>query len=226
MQTVDEEMDGVASEQRERLEAIEAELEDVRRELGHVWHLVENTDVDMARAAERTKEHQDRREILEDAAAAARAVLAQRRSVLDDMNTIADYANDMRDFPGESELTERRTFLESFVKEIVVMPGDALIRYAVPMSEDSLLPGGVTEKAALKSGPLTTAMSGSDFSQKSPPGRTRNRRVGCQIGLPSRGALCQSPTPEHGARFVAWIGVETSTHLSITTGENLIQFLR
>ena len=168
VQTVDEEMDGVAAEQRERLEVIEAELEDVKRKLGRVWHLVENTDIDMARAAERISEHQDRRELLEDAAGEARTVLAQRRSVLDDMNTIAEYANDMRDFLDESELTERRTFLESFVKEIIVMPGDALIRYTVPMPEDSLIPGGVTEKVALKSALLTTAMSGSDFSQKTP----------------------------------------------------------
>ena len=32
----------------------------------------------------------------------------------------------MRDFLNESELTEHRAFIESFVKETVVMPGDAL----------------------------------------------------------------------------------------------------
>ena len=39
----------------------------------------------------------------------------------------------MKDFLEESELTERRAFIESFVKEIIVIPGDALIRYTVPM---------------------------------------------------------------------------------------------
>ena len=38
----------------------------------------------------------------------------------------------MSEFLNESELTERRTFIESFVKEIVVVPGDALMRYTVP----------------------------------------------------------------------------------------------
>ena len=37
----------------------------------------------------------------------------------------------MRDFLVESELTERRAFIESFVKEIVVTPDDALMRYTV-----------------------------------------------------------------------------------------------
>ena len=65
------------------------------------------------------------------------------------MNTIAAYAKDMRDFLNESELTERRAFIKSFVKEIVVMPGDALLRYTVPMPDDSLIPG----KGRRKGGP-------------------------------------------------------------------------
>ena len=44
-------------------------------------------------------------------AAEARAILAERRSVLDDVNTIAAYAQEMRDFLVESELTERRAFI-------------------------------------------------------------------------------------------------------------------
>ncbi len=39
---MDEEMDGVAAEQRERLENIEAELIEVRRRLDRVWHVIEN----------------------------------------------------------------------------------------------------------------------------------------------------------------------------------------
>ena len=49
----------------------------------------------------------------------ARAMLSQRREVLDDVETITAYALDMSMFLNESELTERRAFIESFVKEIV-----------------------------------------------------------------------------------------------------------
>ena len=59
----------------------------------------------------------------------------------------------MRDFLNESELTERR----AFVKEIVVMPGDALLRYTVPMPDDSLIPGKAAEKVALP-GPVLSTM--------------------------------------------------------------------
>ena len=70
--------------------------------------------------------------------------------------TISAYAKDMKDFLQESELTERRSFIESFVKEIIVIPGDALIRYTVPMPDDSFLAGRATEKVALDASVLST----------------------------------------------------------------------
>ena len=39
-----------------------------------------------------------------------------------------------------SELTERRPFIETFVREIVVVPGDSLMRYTIPMPEDNRIP--------------------------------------------------------------------------------------
>ena len=66
------------------------------------------------------------------------------------MKTISAYAKDMKDFLQESELTERRSFIESFVKEIIVIPGDALIRYTIPISQSTqkteLLLGGRPEE--------------------------------------------------------------------------------
>ena len=55
----------------------------------------------------------------------------------------------MKDFLQESELTERRAFIKSFVKEIIIIPGDALIRYTMTLPDDSFLAGRVTEKMAL-----------------------------------------------------------------------------
>ena len=48
VKVVDEQMDGVAGEQRKRLETIEDELEDVKRKLGRIWHFVEMTDMEAA----------------------------------------------------------------------------------------------------------------------------------------------------------------------------------
>ena len=56
----------------------------------------------------------------------------------------------MKDFLNESELTERRAFIQSFVKEIIVVPGDALLRYTIPISQSTrkaqVLVGGGSEE--------------------------------------------------------------------------------
>ena len=150
VRAVDEEMDGIAGEQRKRLQTIEDELEDVKRRLGRIWNAIETSGIDIADASDRIKEHRERKERLEDASADARAILSQRRAYLDDVSTIAAYAKDMKDFLQESELTERRAFIESFVKEIIVIPGDALIRYTIPIPQSTqkteLLLGGRPEE--------------------------------------------------------------------------------
>ena len=142
-------MDGIAREQRKPLRTIETELADVRRRLDTIYNLVETTPVDMADFTPHIRHHRERQERLKYSAEQARAALAQRRKVLDDVNIIAAYAKDMRDFLKESELTERRAFIKSFVKEIVVMPGNALMRYTIPMPEDSRISGRNAEDMAL-----------------------------------------------------------------------------
>ncbi len=69
MKVVDELMDSVASEQHKRLETIDDELEDVKRKLGRIWYFIEMTDIDMADASDRIKEHRERQHRLEASAA-------------------------------------------------------------------------------------------------------------------------------------------------------------
>ena len=119
---VGEEMDGVAHEQRERLQTIEEELEDVKRRLARIWQVIETTDVEMVDASERIREHRERKEKLEIAAEEARGMLSERRQFLDSADTIAAFAEEMNEFLKTSELTETRAFVHSFVKEVVVKP--------------------------------------------------------------------------------------------------------
>ena len=166
---LDEEMDGVAREQRERLESIEAEHEDVKRRLGRVWQALETTDLDMADAAERIRELRDRKESLEKSSEEARVVLAERRALLDRVDTIAAFAADMSEFLRTSELTETRAFIRSFVKEIQISPGNASIIYTIPMPEDSPIGASDATELALNERVMNTIrVSGP------PGGRTRN----------------------------------------------------
>ena len=108
----------------------------------------------------RIREHKERQEKLEMTADEARTLLLERREVLDDVDTITAYAQDMRDFLKESDLTESKAFIKSFVMEVGVVPGKAVIRYSIPMPQESRIPGRDTEEVALTSPVLSTVHYG------------------------------------------------------------------
>ncbi len=138
---VDEEMDGFAHEERQRLEAIEEELAEVRRRMDRLWFAVETSDMEVNDILPRIRQHQDRQERLERTASQAQAALDERRALLDSVDVIASYVQEMSDFLRTSDLTESRTFIRSFVKEIAVKPGTATIRYTMPTPTDSSIAG-------------------------------------------------------------------------------------
>ena len=160
VKVVDEEMDGVARGQRKRLQTTETEFADVKNRLDRLYDLVETTELEIADVTPRIRDHRQRRERLEASAEEARAVLSQRREVLDDVDAIAAYAQDMSEFLNESELTERRVFIETFVKKVVVMPDNALLSYTVPMPDDGNVPGRAAEKVVLNGSVLSTVHNG------------------------------------------------------------------
>ena len=165
---LDEEMDGVAREQRERLESIDEELEEVKRRLGRIWNAIETTDIEMADASDRIREHRERKEKLEIAAEEARALLAERRVVLDSADTIAAFAEEMSEFLKTSELTETRAFVHSFVKEIDVKPGKAAIVYSIPTPDDSPMGGADSAEIALNGGVRKSVRHGGAGGTRTP----------------------------------------------------------
>ena len=168
---LDEEMDGVAREQREKLETIEDELEEVKRRLGRIWHVIETTDIEMADASERIREHRERKEKLETAADDARALLSERRVMLDSADIVATFAEEMSEFLKTSELTETRAFVHSFVREIEVRQGRAAIVYTIPTPDDSPMRGADSAEIALNGGVRSTVHHGT-------PGGTRTHAPG------------------------------------------------
>ena len=168
---LDEEMDGVASEQRERLTAVEEELEDLNRRLGRIWQAIETTDIELADASERIREHRERKEKLEIAAEEARELLSDRRQFLDSADTIAAFAEDMSEFLMTSELTETKAFVWSFVKEIKVGSDSADILYTLPTPEDSPIGSVDNSEVSLSGRVMSTVRNGT-------PGGTRTHAPG------------------------------------------------
>ncbi len=189
---LDEEMDGVAHEQRKKLEHIDEEIKDVNRRLGRIWNAIETTDIGMADASDRIREHRERKERLEIAAEEARALLGERRQFLDSADVIATFAEEMSEFLKTSELTETRAFVRSFVREVEVKPGKAAIVYSIPTPEDSPMGGANIAEVALNGGVRSSVRHGT-------PGRTRTagtrfrKPLLCPLsyrGMSSHGQLC------------------------------------
>ena len=114
----------------------------------------------MADASDRIREHRERKEKLEVAAEEARAILAERRVMLDSADTIATFAADMSEFLKTSELTETKAFVRSFVKEIEVKPGKAAIVYSIPTPQDPPIGGANAVEVALNGGVRSTVRHG------------------------------------------------------------------
>ena len=157
---VNEEMDSVIKEQREKVEAIDEELNEIRRRLDRLWQAVETTDLEINDILPRIREHKERQEKLEKAADEARTILSTRMNGLEDEETIAAYVKEMSEFLMESELTETRAFIRSFVREIGVVPGKATIRYTIPMPKDSPIRGRDAQEIALSGPVLSTVTHG------------------------------------------------------------------
>ena len=157
---VDEEMDGIAAEQRAKLETIEAELLEVRQRMDRLWRLVETTDLQTEEILPRLRHHQERQEQLEQAADDARVTVTERRRMLDKLETVTAFVKDLAEFLREGEITETKAFIRSFVKQVAVSPNRAVIHYTIPTPWDSPIAGADAAEVALADGVMSTGRVG------------------------------------------------------------------
>ena len=67
--------------------------------------------------------------------------MSDRKVELADLKTVKGYVNDLRDTLDDGPLSDRRAFIRSFVKEIIVTQQEIQLNYTLP-----LLPDGLTEE--------------------------------------------------------------------------------
>jgi site-specific DNA recombinase len=61
----------------------------------------------------------------------------QRKVELASPDLVSKYVEDLRQFIDSSELTERKAFIKSFVKEIKVLGDEGRIKYTFPIPPDN-----------------------------------------------------------------------------------------
>ena len=64
--------------------------------------------------------------------------MSDRRIELASIETVSLYVNDLHELLSKSSLAERRAFVRSFVKEIIVTGNEVLLNYTVPLPQIGL----------------------------------------------------------------------------------------
>ena len=138
---VNEEMDGLAIEYRQRLDSILDDIADVSRRLERLYDALETGKIQLADLAPRIQQLRQRQEQLQATRLELEQELSDRRVELADAETVAQCVVDLRNTLSESSLAERKSFVRSFVKEVKVTGDEVLLTYTIPM-----LPGGIAEE--------------------------------------------------------------------------------
>ena len=146
---VDEEMEVIAWEQRQKPDSTESEPADVRRRPGRLWDLMETKTDDQADTPLQSNHHWDRTGRLEAPAASAAGILSRIGMTRYDVEAIVADPRELNDLLSKSEPSERRAFVEAFVEQIVMGPGQVKVHYTMPMPEDSRTAGMKIEEVAI-----------------------------------------------------------------------------
>ncbi len=146
---VEEELEVIASDQRKQLDSIESEVADVRRRPGRHWDLMETANEDHADTPLQINDPRDRQGGLEASAAEAAGILSRIGMARYDAEAIVADPQELNDLLSRSEPSERRGFVQAFVEQIVMGPGQVEVHYTMPTPEDSRTAGMKAEVVAM-----------------------------------------------------------------------------
>lgn len=128
-----EEMRSAASGFKESLDVIDAELRDVRARLARLYDALETGKIDLDDISSRIKELKARQEVLVKNRVKIETEIAGKGIELLDVALIQERARDLRKLLVESDLTERKAFLRSFVKRLETDGKSVTVRYKLPL---------------------------------------------------------------------------------------------
>ena len=134
---VNEEMDAAQSDYKGQLDIILAEITDVNHRLDRLYDAIETGKLTLDDLSPRIKQLKTRKEQLETKQWELEWQLKSRKVELSDIKTVTNYVNELRDLLSESSITERKSFIKSFVKEIIVTGDQVKIEYTIPIENES-----------------------------------------------------------------------------------------
>jgi len=147
---VNEELKSTSSELRERLDTCDAELKDVKARLSRLYDALETGKLGLDDLAPRIRELKIRQDELSKSRVQIEADMVVQGVGQVDVDVVKAYAQDLRGLLEESDFTERKAFLRSFIKRIEVNKDQVTIHYQLP------LPQGDKETVTVEVLPIVT----------------------------------------------------------------------
>ena len=142
------------------MRVLESELADIQSRLDRLYDALETGKVTLDDLSPRIQYLRHRQEQVHAAKADVEDALADRSSNRVSIREVRKYVGELRRLLQQSELAERKAFIKSFVREIVVRGDQAELRYVLPLG-----PGGASvpvhgDTVAVADGVLASVRSG------------------------------------------------------------------
>ena len=131
---------------KDRLDAIDLELKDISLRLLKLYDALETGKLDLADLSPRIKQLKARQDELAQARVQVEADMVVKGVEPVDIEAVSAYALDLRSLLEEADMTQRKSFIRSFVKRIDIDNNNVVIKYKLPLPDTR---GEKSDKAVL-----------------------------------------------------------------------------
>jgi site-specific DNA recombinase len=114
-------------------------MTDVNHRLARLYDAIETGKLNLDDVVVRIRELRQRQEQLQSRKILIENQMSDRKVEIADLETISMYVDDLQALLNQGSLTERRAFIRSFVKEIKVTGGEAILSYFPPNLPEKLV---------------------------------------------------------------------------------------
>lgn len=135
---VNEEIDGTMNSHRDELDSISHSINDINYRLERLYDAIETGKVELGDIVVRIRDlracqeqHQTRRIEIENE-------MSDRRVEFADLEHITGYVDDLKKVLDSGLISERKSFIRSFVKEVKVADNEVVLSYTMPLVSENM----------------------------------------------------------------------------------------
>ena len=143
---VNEELRSASAELNDRLETCDMELREIKARLTRLYEVLETGKLSLDELAPRIRELRKRQDELSKARVQIEAEMIAQGVQEVDVDLVKSYTRDLKALLDEAHITERKSFLRSFIKRIEINGNnEAVIHYHLPLPQRNNKAEGVSE---------------------------------------------------------------------------------